>query len=218
MMSRIKRLSFSVLFFLFFFGSIIGFVLEGLWCVLKRGHWENHSATVFGPLCIIYGLGLVAFYLLSLFINGKNPLIQFLLSGIVGSTLEFFASLFQELLFGSTSWDYSGHAFNLGGRISLKMTIIWGLLGLAFVRLLFPFIERLLPLSENRIVNVFGIVLAILTAANLLVTSAAVSRWQSRLLGAEPKNRIEKRIDEVYGDERMKKIYPNMVFKTFEEE
>lgn len=218
MMSRIKRLSFSVLFFLFLFGSIIGFVLEGLWCVLKRGHWENHSATVFGPLCIIYGLGLVAFYLLSLFINGKNPLIQFLLSGIVGSTLEFFASLFQELLFGSTSWDYSGHAFNLGGRISLKMTVIWGLLGLAFVRLLFPFIERLLPLSENRIVNVFGIVLAILTAANLLVTSAAVSRWQSRLLGAEPKNRIEKRIDEVYGDERMKKIYPNMVFKTFEEE
>ncbi len=79
-------------------------------------------------------------------------------------------------------------------------------------------IERLLPPSENRIVNVFGIVLAILTAANLLVTSAAVSRWQSRLLGAEPKNRIEKRVDEVYGDERMKKIYPNMVFKTFEEE
>lgn len=218
MMSGIKRLSFSVLFFLFFFGSIIGFVLEGLWCVLKRGHWENHSATVFGPFCIVYGLGFVAFYLLSLFINGKNPLIQFLLSGIAGSTLEFFASLLQELLFGSTSWDYSGHAFNLGGRISLKMTVIWGLLGLTFVRLLFPFIERLLPLSENRIVNVFGIVLAILTAANLLVTSAAVSRWQSRLLGTEPKNRIEKRIDEVYGDERMKKLYPNMVFKTFEEE
>ena len=77
MISRLRQLRFSVLFFLFFFGSIIGFILEGLWCILKRGHWENHSATVFGPFCIIYGLGMVAFYLLSIFINRKNIFIQY---------------------------------------------------------------------------------------------------------------------------------------------
>ena len=218
MISRLRQLRFSVLFFLFFFGSIIGFILEGLWCILKRGHWENHSATVFGPFCIIYGLGMVAFYLLSIFINRKNIFIQFLLSGLTGSGLEFLASLFQELVFGSTSWDYSGHPFNLCGRISLRMTAIWGLLGLLFVRFVFPFIEWLLPLADNKVVNASGMVLAIFMAINLLVTSAAVVRWQSRSVGVEPKNQIEKRIDEIYCDEKMKKIYPNMVFKTFEEE
>ena len=118
-MFRLQKLRFSTVVFLFFFGSIIGFILEGLWCILKRGHWENHSATVFGPFCVIYGFGMVAFYLLSLFTNRKNLFIQLILSGLVGSGLEYIASFFQEKLFGSTSWDYSDHAFNLGGRISL---------------------------------------------------------------------------------------------------
>ena len=217
-MFRLQKLRFSAVVFLFFFGSIIGFILEGLWCILKRGHWENHSATVFGPFCVIYGFGMVAFYLLSLFTNRKNLFIQLILSGLVGSGLEYIASLFQEKLFGSTSWDYSGHAFNLGGRISLKMTVVWGLLGVAFVRFVFPLIERLMPLSEYKAVNVLGIIMAVFMAINLLVSSAAVSRWQSRTFGVEPKNRIEKRIDKVYCDEKMKKLYPNMVFKTSEEE
>ncbi|MBQ8345061.1 MAG: hypothetical protein IJY42_02210, partial [Clostridia bacterium] len=40
------------LFWLFLFGSVLGFLLEGVWSIFKRGQWDNHSATVWGPFCI----------------------------------------------------------------------------------------------------------------------------------------------------------------------
>ena len=52
-----RRLRYTTLFWLFFLGSIAGFVLEGLWRIILVGHWENHSATVWGPFCIVYGIG-----------------------------------------------------------------------------------------------------------------------------------------------------------------
>lgn len=67
---------YSTLFWLFMLGSVAGFVLEGLWCVLCKGHWEHHSATVWGPFCLIYGIGTVAVYLLSVVLKSKNLLVQ----------------------------------------------------------------------------------------------------------------------------------------------
>lgn len=45
---------------------------------------------------------------------------------VSGAAVEYFGSLFQELCFGSVSWDYSDHMLNLGGRVSLKMAFMWG--------------------------------------------------------------------------------------------
>lgn len=117
---------YSTLFWLFMLGSVAGFVLEGLWCVLCKGHWEHHSATVWGPFCLIYGIGAVAVYLLSVVLKSKNLLVQFGVFTVYGAAVEYFGSLFQELCFGSVSWDYSEHMLNLGGRVSLKMAFMWG--------------------------------------------------------------------------------------------
>ena len=48
------------LFWVFFFGSILGFVIEGIWHIVLTGTWVDHSATVVGPFCIVYGVGAVA--------------------------------------------------------------------------------------------------------------------------------------------------------------
>ena len=68
---------YATLLWLFVIGSAVGFVLEGLWCVLRTGRWESHSATIWGPFCIIYGVGAVAVYLLSAFLKNRGVLLQF---------------------------------------------------------------------------------------------------------------------------------------------
>lgn len=111
------KIRYSTLFWLFMLGSVVGFILEGLWCILLQGHWEHHSATVWGPFCIIYGIGAVAVYLLSVVLKNQNLLVQFAAFTVSGAAVEYFGSLFQELCFGSVSWDYSEHILNLGGRV-----------------------------------------------------------------------------------------------------
>ena len=42
---------------------------------------------------------------------------------IIGGAYEYVCSAFTELVFGTIFWDYSGFAFNLGGRINLVNTL-----------------------------------------------------------------------------------------------
>ena len=76
-------LSFSSFFWLFMLGSILGYLLEGVWCILTKGHWEHHAATLWGPFCIIYGIAAVLLYIAALYIRRQRLLIQLgLLMGI----------------------------------------------------------------------------------------------------------------------------------------
>ena len=53
------KFSYFKMFWLFIFGSLPGVLLEGLWCLAFYGHWETHVVTVFEPLCVLYGFGMV---------------------------------------------------------------------------------------------------------------------------------------------------------------
>lgn len=208
-----SRITYGSLFWLFLFGSVAGFILEGLWCILKKGAWESHPATVWGPFCIIYGFGSAAVYLIATAMKGKRPLCQFILFSTAGAAVEYFGSLFQETVFGSRSWDYSSQFMNIDGRVSLRMTVIWGILGIAFVRLAFPSLVRFLKKTEGRSRRMACLVLSVFMAVDLLVSAAAVMRWKDRLTdNTSPANAFEQFLDETYHDDAMEKIYPNMKF------
>ena len=207
------KISYTNLFWLFMLGSVAGFVLEGLWCILMEGHWENHSATVWGPFCIIYGIGAAAVSLLSILLKGRVLPVRFLALSAAGAAAEYFASLFQELCFGSVSWDYSGHFLNLGGRVSLKMSPIWGVLGIAFARLIFPLLTRLFAKMQGKGWRTAGTVLTVFMAVDLAVTAAAVARWRSRITDGSPSDsKVIQFLDTAYDDETMSRLFPNMEF------
>lgn len=206
------KMRYSTLFWLFIFGSVVGFVLEGLWCILLKGHWEHHSATVWGPFCIIYGIGAVAVYLLSAVLKNQNLLMQFAAFTLSGAAVEYFGSLFQELCFGSVSWDYSGQVLNLGGRASLKMALIWGALGVLFMRFAFPFINRFFDKMRGNGWRIACVAMTVFMAVNLLVTSAAVTRWRARMAGEEADNPVIQWLDDTYDDQTMSRLFPNMQF------
>ena len=208
------KIEYSTLFWLFFLGSVTGFVLEGLWRILLLGHWENHAATVWGPFCLVYGVGAVAMYLVAYAVEDKSFFVQFLVFAAAGSVVEYAASYLQELLFGSRSWDYSGDPFNLNGRITLHMSAIWGLLGVAFAKLAFPLIEKARRRPEKKFGRLVCAALSVYMAINLCVTGASVYRWSERIRGIAPQSRTERLLDQYFDDDRMLKVFSDMVFDT----
>ncbi|MDE7170755.1 MAG: putative ABC transporter permease, partial [Oscillospiraceae bacterium] len=201
-------ITYRSLFWLFLFGSVAGFVLEGLWCILEKGAWESHTATIWGPFCVIYGFGAATVYLLSTALKGKGLPLQFILFSIIGALVEYFGSLFQEIVYHSMTWDYSDHFMNIDGRVSLPMSLIWGVLGTASVRFVFPAFVQLLNKMEGKFWRIGCIALSVFMAVNLLLSSAAVMRWKDRLTDHTPAaNAFEQLLDNTYDIDFMKKNY-----------
>lgn len=206
-------LNYQMLFWLFMLGSVAGFLVEGVCHIFKAGCWENHSAVVWGPFCIIYGIGAVAVYILSCCLSTRGCFQSFLAFTLSGAVIEYVASLFQEMCFGSTSWDYSDHFMNIGGRVSLQMALFWGVLGMLFMKIFFPLINRLLCKMRGKGLTLACKVLSIFMAVNLIVTVAALSRWQQRQNDVAASSVIEAVLDHYFSDKVMMKLYPNMVFQ-----
>ena len=209
------KICYADLFWVFMLGSVVGFILEGVWHMLWHdGVWESHSATVIGPFCIVYGLGAVVMYVLALSLQGRTLWAQFALYALVGALVEFEAALFQELCFGSSSWNYSHQPWNVDGKISLQMSLIWGVLGVTFARVALPLLLRLLSRMQGRGWRVACGLLSVLMAANLLLTSCAVKRWHDRQESLASMSAWERFLDREYDDQKMKKIFPNMSFES----
>lgn len=198
--------------FIFITGSIAGFLLEGIWKMIRTGAWENHSATLYGPFCIIYGVGAAALYGISGFVIDFPLWTRFLVFALTGALTEYVGSVLQEKLFGSVSWDYSDRFLNIHGRTCFSMTMIWGILGLLFSRFCFPVINRFFSAAANWPVDGICIVLSVLMSADLMISAGALFRWYKRIEGIPARNPIEERLDKHYNNERMEKIYNNLEF------
>ena len=210
---RAKKSNYISLFWLFMIGSVIGFVLEGIWHAIRWGGWEDHSAVVWGPFCIIYGVAAAVLYLAAHHLSDKRAAVQFLVCAAVGSAVEWISAVFQERVFDSYSWDYSEQVFHLDGKVSLFMTCLWGALGVAFIRLLFPFLAKHLPKMSGGGWSVACVCLSVFMTLNLLLTATAVWRWGEREDAIPASNSFEDFLDERYDDEAMEKIFPNMKFR-----
>lgn len=204
-----KNIPASDMLWLFVGGSVIGFILEGLWHILRVGTWESHTATVWGPFCLIYGIATALLYTLSSKIGQRSLPVQFLIYGAMGSAIEYLGSLFQEKIFGFSSWDYSDHFLNIGGRVSLWMTILWGALGVLFAQFIFPFFEKVLHKMKGKVWDIAVVSVTVFMSANLIFTAMTVMRWSERQEGLPASNVWEEYADEKYNNERMQEIFPN---------
>ena len=209
---RIFR-AYEELFWVFFFGSILGFVIEGIWHIILTGEWVDHSATVVGPFCTVYGVGAVAAFLVSHLLPRRAVGLQFVVFAVTGGAVEYFTSLFQEKTFGSVSWDYSSHTLNLGGRVSAQMAILWGFLGMVFVGLIYPSLKKLLGRMHTQRWHIFCIACSVFMAFNLAISASAILRWKERGEALPPSNKWESYLDATYPDARMEYVYSDMHFR-----
>lgn len=204
---------YAELFWVFFLGSILGFVIEGLWHIVLTGEWVDHSATVVGPFCTVYGVGAVALFIVARFLPRRSLVLQFLVFAVTGGAVEYFTSLFQETTFGSVSWDYSSHTLNLGGRVSAQMAILWGFLGMIFVGLIYPALKKLLQRMHTRRWHIFCIAFSVFITFNLIISASAIFRWKERASSLPPSNKWEQYLDDTYPDAVMEYVYSDMHFR-----
>ena len=150
-----------VKYFLYFIiYSFIGWCLEVTCKLFQYKRFINRGFLI-GPLCTIYGYGVLAI----VFLIGKDTsdmLAVFLKAIFVCSLLEYFTSYFMEKMFNAKWWDYSTKKFNLNGRICLDTMIPFGILGCLVVYIIHPFVISLVNLIPNTLLNVIASAILIL--------------------------------------------------------
>lgn len=144
--------------FLFFIGSVLGWVLELLFRNLTQ-HPEKLVNPGFcaGPYLPIYGFGLCALYLLaslekfSLIHNPFwNKMLLFFAMAVGMTLIEYVAGVFCLKFLKVRLWDYSGLWGNVQGIICPLFSFFWAVLGAMYYFLIHPYIlEGLLWLSNN---------------------------------------------------------------------
>jgi uncharacterized membrane protein len=199
-------------FWVFFFASFIGVVLETIWCVVTTGHVQNRTGLLYGMLNPVYGAGAILMTLFLSRLEKKRDLAVFFGCMLIGGAFEYACSLAQEILFGSVSWEYSGTTLSVQGRTNLLFALMWGILGLLWVRDIHPLVRQLVRKIPARPGKIAAVVLCAGMLINCAVSAAAVHRWSERLQSAAPSGSLEIFLDAHYPDAFMKRIYPNMQF------
>ena len=203
---RNDKFSYFKMFWLFILGSLLGVLLEGLWCLAFYGHWETHVVTVFEPLCVLYGFGMVGCYIGAVVLSDKKLPHRFIAFVLTGSIIEIICGAMLEYGLHMKAWDYSGCFLNFKGYVSLSMSLLWGFLGVGFSRVV-PLIDKIFAKMKGGFWYVTCTVMSVFLAVDIAVTAVCLVRWSERHQGKEPSNRIEMLIDSNFDDEMMQKRY-----------
>ena len=152
---------FLVLAFLFFVGSVSGWVLE---LIFRRffsdanpeRKWINPGFCT-GPYVPLYGCGLCIMFLIASleqhhFIDDPfwNKAVLFILAAISMTAIEYIAGVMCLRIAKVRLWDYSTEWGNIQGIICPKFSLIWAVMGAIYSFLIHPHIlDALRWLSQN---------------------------------------------------------------------
>lgn len=156
-----------ILAFLFFIGSLFGWVLELLFrrFISKNnpeGKWINPGFCV-GPYLPLYGSGLCILYLMSgirPYIDLGSPIadtaVLLVAMALAMTAIEYIAGTISYKGFHVRLWNYSKEWGNIQGVICPKFSLAWGLLGVAYYYLVHPnILDALDWLSHNLAMSFF---------------------------------------------------------------
>ena len=152
---------FLTLAFLFFIGSVAGWVMELLFRrFYSSGNpehkWINPGFCT-GPYLPLYGCGLCLLYLIAQlekfrFVSNPfwNKITLFSAMAVCMTAIEYLAGIISLKILKVRLWDYSNEKFNIQGIICPKFSLIWALLGALYYFLIHPHILGALNwLSDN---------------------------------------------------------------------
>lgn len=163
----------------FFIYAFMGWMTEVVFAAL-RSHTLVNRGFLNGPVCPVYGFGMVAMLVL-LGIHAKSPLVVFAVGVIVPTLVELIAGALLYGLFHARWWDYSDKKFNIGGFICLQFSLAWGAASIFMVMVLHPPIARLVAAIPDTAQRVAGIVLLVIFAADVGVSAAEAIGLDRRL-------------------------------------
>ena len=209
------------LFFYLIIYSFLGFIIETLYALITAGVLESRRSFIYGPFCIVYGFA--AIVLIMILEKYKNQNITLFICGmILGSGIEYFASIIGEIFLHAIWWDYSNEFLNLSGRTCLYYSLMWGILSIILINYLNPLINHIYNsinknknLKRVRIIISFIIVFFIFDSCltcfaleNFLIN---VSNEQDIEIKGITKNFDNDFLSKHFTNDRMLLIYPNII-------
>ena len=181
-----RELSGYNLVMIFVFMSVVGLIGESFVSLIQDGVWKDRAGLLWGPFSPIYGLGAMVFTIVLNEIHDKSPLLLFLVAAVFGGLTEYLGGYLLENWYGIVAWSYLSHPFNFSGFTSVPMCIIWGALGLAWIRLALAPVMRIIDLIPLRLRKPLYCAFCIIMVVDIAMTIAAWEFWFQRMSGAVP--------------------------------
>lgn len=198
------------LIWVFLITSFLGDLIETVFCRFTAGVWMSRSGLIYGAFSVVWGLGAVVLTVVLQKLVDREDRYVFLAGFFIGGVYEYLCSVFTELFFGTTFWDYSDMPFNFGGRTNLLFCVFWGLLAVVWIKGLYPrisaLVERIPPVAGK----IATWVVVVLLALDAVVSVAAMLRYVQRASDPAAQTVIAQFLDRFYPDSFLERIWPNM--------
>lgn len=153
--------------------AFLGWCGEVAFVAVDTGELVNRGF-LNGPVCPIYGAGMVLVLLLTAPL-ADNLFLLFLGGMAVASALELVTGWALKKIFHTSWWDYSDKPFNLGGYICLSFSLLWGLGVVGVVRLLHPMIADLVAAIPPRLGTALLAPVGLVFLADAVVTVRTIA-------------------------------------------
>ena len=149
--------------------SCLGWCVEVVYAAVTTGKLVNRGF-LNGPVCPIYGFGMVI--VLFLLTPLQNSVLLLYIGGVIlPSTLELVGGWALYKIYHTRWWDYSDYPFNIGGYICLEFCLLWGVGTLVMMKAIHPAIASIFALIPPTVGLIIMILLYIVYAADLVVTT-----------------------------------------------
>ena len=192
--------------------GVLGCLIEMVYCRLSLGTWMSRSSLLYGEISLVWGLCIALFSSFLHMNRNKSNLFLFIYGMVIGSAFEYFAASGIIFVYNVSFWDYSHFPLNINGRVCLLFAFYWGIMGLLYIKFVYPYLNDFIDKIPERLGKIITVVLTTLLVLDTVLSIAAGMRYKERREGDEPpSNRIEEICDKHYPDEYMQNR-----FKTLE--
>ena len=187
--------------------SILGLLIETIYCFATTGILESRKGLILGPFCPIYGIGAALFIIiLSEYEESKVKL--FIMGAISGTIFEYICSYVLQVVYGSMFWDYSYTTYQINGRVSLTYSVFWGILAVLLIQFIKPYFDKIIdkiPTKPwDKVITIFLIIDVILTVFSIsLYMNRAEKRYKNEQIN-------ETILDKIFNDDVISFAFPNL--------
>ena len=206
------ELDFFNLFWVFVVCSVLGLLIELVFHMVfvDPGVYQDRAGMLFGPFSPIYGVGAVFMTIALNRLYDNNIFFVFIASAAIGGAFEYFVSWFLQFSFGIVAWDYTGSFLSLDGRTNAVYMFCWGVLGCVWIKLLLPWLLKLVNMIPWNWRYSVTAVCAALMFCNAAMTLMAFDCWYQREAGLPPENAVESYYADHFDNEYMVNRFQSM--------
>lgn len=163
----------------FFIYSSLGWAAEVVFAAVREHKLVNRGF-LNGPLCPVYGFGMVA--MLVLLAPWRGSVLAVFAGGMLVTTaIEWLAGWLLFKLFRARWWDYSHMPFNIGGFVCLPFSLLWGVASVIMVLLVHPPVAKLVGLLPMGALRALDLALLALFCVDVGVSAAVAVGLNRRL-------------------------------------